>query len=220
MATATKQRDCSSRYVDYATLTERRCSRCKTTKPVDQFKTHTDARALNGWRYRSECQPCEKASTRRRYERRVLRRETRRAQAARWRSGKNPERKPSAPSKHLLWADATANLDPRLGLAPLAVFEGSIRLAGNFGCWEWTGWAKRGYGQVWVGERTFGAHRFSYELHRAEIPDGLQIDHLCRNTLCVNPWHLEPVTGQVNVRRAAGWHQRFPAPPNPPTDPP
>lgn len=45
------------------------------------------------------------------------------------------------------------------------------------------------------------AHRFAYELHKGPIPKGLEIDHLCRNTLCVNPNHLEAVTHRENVRR-------------------
>lgn len=45
------------------------------------------------------------------------------------------------------------------------------------------------------------AHRWSYTFLRAEIPDGLQLDHLCRNRACVNPWHLEPVTHLVNWER-------------------
>lgn len=45
------------------------------------------------------------------------------------------------------------------------------------------------------------AHRYAYEAMIAEIPDGLQIDHLCRNTLCVNPYHMEPVTAKVNIQR-------------------
>ena len=54
-----------------------------------------------------------------------------------------------------------------------------------------------------------GAHRFAYELLIGPIPDGLQIDHLCRVPLCVNVAHLEPVTNRVNtVRGKAGLRQR------------
>lgn len=75
------------------------------------------------------------------------------------------------------------------------------------GCWVWIGhinWAKGGYGSFAIaGRKKVSAHRWSYEYHRAPIPDGLEIDHLCRNTWCVNPWHLEPVTAQENMRRWA-----------------
>ena len=54
-----------------------------------------------------------------------------------------------------------------------------------------------GYGQL---DRTL-AHRLSYEAFVGVIPDGLTVDHLCRNRWCVNPWHLEPVTGLENGRR-------------------
>ncbi len=46
------------------------------------------------------------------------------------------------------------------------------------------------------------AHRFSYRLLRGEIPSEFEIDHLCTNHPCVNPWHLEPVTWQENLQRA------------------
>ena len=46
------------------------------------------------------------------------------------------------------------------------------------------------------------AHRFSYRLLRGEIPSDLEIDHLCSNPPCVNPWHLEPVTWLENLHRA------------------
>jgi hypothetical protein len=72
------------------------------------------------------------------------------------------------------------------------------------GCWEWLGFRKNtGYGQFRHKGRTQPAHRFFYRLYVGEIPDGLHLDHLCRNRLCVNPEHLEPVTREENVRRGA-----------------
>jgi hypothetical protein len=72
-------------------------------------------------------------------------------------------------------------------------------------CWIWTGWGDgSGYGRFGIGSKVESAHRWSYELLRTEIPDGLAIDHLCRNRRCVNPWHLEPVTWQENVLRGEG----------------
>ena len=70
-------------------------------------------------------------------------------------------------------------------------------------CWEWTGSNNGKYGTYCIYEGMWLAHRFAYELMVAEIPGGLQIDHLCRNTICVNPWHLEPVTSSVNLKRSS-----------------
>jgi len=72
--------------------------------------------------------------------------------------------------------------------------------AGN-GCWEWRGYQNLGYGRVRLDGTTYRAHRASYMLTRGEIPNGLVLDHLCRNKLCVNPDHLEPVTNRENVIR-------------------
>ena len=75
------------------------------------------------------------------------------------------------------------------------------------GCWEWTGYIERhGYGR-WCGKvqgrmQRIYVHRLAWETLRGPIPEGLQIDHLCRNRLCFNPEHLEPVTQSVNVRRS------------------
>jgi HNH endonuclease len=72
------------------------------------------------------------------------------------------------------------------------------------GCWEWIGakWA-RGYG-IFIQPGTqkhLAAHRWGYEHLVGPIPEGLELDHLCRNRSCVNPAHLEPVTHLENVRR-------------------
>ena len=91
---------------------------------------------------------------------------------------------------------------------PLDRFADKIALQDD-GCIVWlAGSAGPGYGSFFAGGarrdghgRTY-AHRWSYEYHVGPIPDGLHIDHTCRNRLCVNPAHLEPVTPGENVRRA------------------
>ena len=72
-------------------------------------------------------------------------------------------------------------------------------------CWLWTASTIRGYGQLHLTtqpkKRMILAHRFAYELLVGPIPEGLELDHLCRQPLCVNPAHLEPVMHGENVRR-------------------
>lgn len=69
-------------------------------------------------------------------------------------------------------------------------------------CWFWQAATDRdGYGWFKVHGRMTYAHRFSYEYFIGPIPDGLVIDHLCRNPSCVNPDHMEPVTNRVNIFR-------------------
>lgn len=72
------------------------------------------------------------------------------------------------------------------------------------GCWEWMrGGDSSGYAQVAPPgkKKKVYAHRLAYEAFRKFIPRTMQVDHLCRNSKCVNPWHLEPVTCGENVKR-------------------
>lgn len=71
-------------------------------------------------------------------------------------------------------------------------------------CWVRTrGICGGGYSQIRISGRLRRAHRVSYEYFRDDIPEGLQLDHLCQRPACVNPWYLEPVTNAENRRRAA-----------------
>ncbi len=70
------------------------------------------------------------------------------------------------------------------------------------GCWNWTGSDNgKGYGRIYSKGRFVYVHRASYEIARGPIPEGLQLDHLCRNPRCANPAHLEAVTNAENTRR-------------------
>jgi hypothetical protein len=69
------------------------------------------------------------------------------------------------------------------------------------GCWEWTGTRAYGYGRIKIGGKSHLAHRVVYEQMRGGIPQGLDMDHVCRNKGCVNPAHLQPVTHRENVMR-------------------
>lgn len=84
--------------------------------------------------------------------------------------------------------------------------DGPLTSAGLGLCWQWRGAPhKSGYGRH---SPTPGAivyaHRFAYTLLVGPIPAGLQIDHLCRNTMCVRPEHLEAVTQRTNMLRGIG----------------
>ena len=74
-------------------------------------------------------------------------------------------------------------------------------------CWLWHACIVRGYGQFTMkdsGIKQIYAHRLSYELLIGSIPNGLTLDHICRNRSCVHPGHLEPVTNATNILRGMG----------------
>ena len=77
----------------------------------------------------------------------------------------------------------------------------------NSGCWIWIGGLrdkKDGYGGTdWNGQ-TWRTHRLVYTLLCKEVSDELDIDHVCRNRICCNPDHLEPVTRKINIHRGKG----------------
>lgn len=75
------------------------------------------------------------------------------------------------------------------------------RRDGESGCWLWTGAGDR-YGRFYLNGRLRLAYQVAYEILVGPVPDGLELDHLCRTTKCVNPGHLEPVTHQENCARA------------------
>lgn len=94
-------------------------------------------------------------------------------------------------------------------IVPLEVrFHNNYQVDAETGCWLWTGYRSRGgYAQISVSggpcakRSREGAHRVAHELYKGPIPEGFDVDHLCRNPSCVNPDHLEAVTRNENIRR-------------------
>ncbi|WP_086565314.1 HNH endonuclease signature motif containing protein [Streptomyces africanus] len=184
---------------------EKRCPRCQETKPASAFRT----RKPGGLVLTAYCRLCEAEKLR-----------------------ENPP-KPSgktkpcqidgcaapAQAKKLCWthynrlrahgdplATPVAYRNPLDSLAARTNRDGPLPEGRpSLGrCWIWTGSTNGKYGRV--GKQY--AHRLAYESAKGPIPDGLQIDHLCRNTVCVNPDHLEAVTGRVNLLRSRGFAAR------------
>lgn len=94
---------------------------------------------------------------------------------------------------------------PRKAVNPWKRFVERYEVSSD-GCWLWKGRLDNGYGSLWVNKKQkLGAHVFSYMVHNLTlVPEGLCVDHLCRNRSCVNPEHLEQVTLKENVLRGVG----------------
>lgn len=83
----------------------------------------------------------------------------------------------------------------------VARFESYLSEGPN-GCWNWRGLlTKDGYGVMASDLPTSSAHRWAYRHFVGELINGLEIDHTCNNRRCVNPWHLDQVTHDENLRR-------------------
>ncbi len=82
-------------------------------------------------------------------------------------------------------------------------FESFVVPEPNSGCWLWlgavSGSSKNKYAQFWSGEKVVHGHRWIYEKLYGIIGPGLEIDHKCRITCCVNPDHLRAITHRENV---------------------
>lgn len=89
-----------------------------------------------------------------------------------------------------------------MSLADFERFSAFVQFVTPSGCWQWLGSTKgSGYGQFKAGGRMHSAHKWLYERVMRIVPKELVLDHTCRNILCVNPTHLEPVTNVENVQR-------------------
>jgi hypothetical protein len=83
---------------------------------------------------------------------------------------------------------------------PEARFRAKVQVDEATGCHVWTAASNNfGYGVFKIMSRNIGAHRFAYELVHGSIPEGLELDHLCRNHACVRVDHLQAVTHRENV---------------------
>jgi len=85
---------------------------------------------------------------------------------------------------------------------PARRFWKKVAVSEETDCWLWTGsTSTAGYGTFWNGEGWSNAHRWLYQRVKGPVPEGLQLDHLCRQRNCVRPDHMEPVTSRENSLR-------------------
>lgn len=137
----------------------------------------------------------------------------------RGRKAKNPGRRGMCPEHYQKWLalNARYGTPPPVDLrsygsvrpVPDLLFWQKVSGGGHQECWTWTASLDRdGYGKFLTRGRFYTAHKYAYQALVTEVPPGLELDHLCHVRHCVNPWHLEPVTREVNNdrrRSPGGW---------------
>lgn len=104
--------------------------------------------------------------------------------------------KAATPTRNEIWEPKRDNRTPSV----------ADRIDASGDCWEWTGFIDSGgYGSsIAYDGRQQRPHRVVWQMLVGPIPDGMDLDHLCRVRHCVNPDHLEPVTRSENLRRGYG----------------
>lgn len=163
------------------------CTRCRRDLPVECFSPSK----LGRLGLQAHCRECHREIGRK-YQSRPEAKEKRRARYL-------LHREDNLAKSRLYFRE---HYKPIERYAPLAErFRAKTRETES-GCIEWTGClSTQGYGRIRSNGVTHYAHRLAYEWAKGPIPEGMQIDHLCRNRACVNPEHLEAVTHQTNVAR-------------------
>lgn len=115
-------------------------------------------------------------------------------------------------SEHLKepWQSLKGKSPREINLLPVPLRLSYNIVVDDNGCWIWQGNVSGpGYGTLNLAGKSRLAHRISYELFIGHIPEGLDLDHLCRVRRCINPNHLEPVTRKVNLHRGETWKWRL-----------